>query len=251
MGQVWDTQAYADHAHFVADLGEPLLESLAVQPGQHILDLGCGDGVLTVKLQALGAIVIGVDASPAMVTAAQQRGITARVLDAQALDYEAAFDAVFSNAALHWMTKPDLVLAGVWRALRPGGRFVGEFGGAGNIALVQAALTTALSQWDLDFDTLNPWYFPTPADYQARLSQNGFQVKAIQLIPRPTPIPSRMSDWLTTFAQTFLHLMPKPEQEAFLDTVVGLLQPDLLDASGQWWVDYVRLRFVAEKPEAV
>jgi len=247
MPHVWDTQAYAAHARFVADLGEPVLAVLNPQPGEHILDLGCGDGVLTSKLQEMGCHVVGVDSSPEMIAAAATLGLNVRVLDAQALDYDQTFDAVFSNAALHWMLEPDLVIAGVRRALRPGGRFVGEFGGYGNIATVQAALHQALMQLGIESAGLNPWYFPTPTDYQARLVSQGFLVQEIELIPRPTLLPTTMTDWLATFAQPYLAVIPEASQPEFLETVVNLLRPQLQKPSGQWFVDYVRLRFIARE----
>ena len=134
--QTWNPDQYARNAGFVPALGLPVVELLDPQPGERILDLGCGDGVLTEKLASLGCQVVGVDSSAAQVAAAQARGLDARVVDAHELPFEAEFDAVFSNAALHWMRQPEAVIAGVWRALEPGGRFVGELGGAGNIAPV-------------------------------------------------------------------------------------------------------------------
>src|SRR5688500_15143750 len=138
--QSWSAEGYARNARFVADLGQPVLELLAPQPGERILDLGCGDGALTTKLVAAGATVVGGDASAELVAAAQALGLDARIADGQALAFEAEFDAVFSNAALHWMKQPDAVIAGVRRALKPGGRFVGEFGGHGNVAAIVTAL---------------------------------------------------------------------------------------------------------------
>ena len=134
--QHWDPERYSRVAGFVPALGQPVVDLLAPKPGERILDLGCGDGPLTLKLQELGAHVVGVDASPDQIAAAQRLGLDARVVDAHDLRLPPAFDAVFSNAALHWMKKPDAVIAGVWRALKPGGRFVGEMGAAGNVGTV-------------------------------------------------------------------------------------------------------------------
>ena len=162
MTQRWDPNRYATSARFVAELGEPLIGLLAPKPGERILDLGCGDGALTEKIVATGATVVGVDASAEMVVAARARGLDARVMDGQSLGFDHEFDAVLSNAALHWMRQPDAVLKGVRRALKPGGRLVAEFGGAGNVASVAEALIEALGRRGIDGRALVPWYYPTP-----------------------------------------------------------------------------------------
>ena len=144
--QRWTADSYQQHTGFVPVLGAPVLDLLAPMADERILDLGCGDGALTEKLVAAGADVLGVDASEAMVEAARARGLDVRVQDGQALDFDRAFDAVFSNAALHWMLDPDAVIAAVHRALRPGGRFVGEFGGHGNVAAIRVAILAVLGK---------------------------------------------------------------------------------------------------------
>src|SRR5690606_30524386 len=135
--------------------------------GERILDLGCGDGVLTREIAERGCEVVGVDSSPEMVEAARALGTDARLMDGHCLSFESEFNAVFSNAALHWMNRPDEVLEGVARALKPGGRFVGEFGGDGNIREVLRGIRGALGDRGVDFDRLNPWYFPTAEEYRA------------------------------------------------------------------------------------
>ena len=190
MGQAWSSGTYAENGRFVADLGMPVVEWLNPQAGERILDLGCGDGALTLKLKALGCEVVGVDSSPELVHVAQALGLDARLMDGQNLQFKAEFDAVFTNAALHWMKQPDAVIQGVGQALKPGGRFVGEFGGQGNVSAIETALHTVLKQRGIDAEPLNPWYFPTVEDYQSRLEANGFSVNDIKLIPRPTPLPS-------------------------------------------------------------
>lgn len=247
-GQRWDPERYRRNAGFVAELGLPLLELLAPEPGAKVLDLGCGDGALTEKLAALGAVVVGVDSSAEQVAAARARGLDARVADGEALAFEAEFDAVFSNAALHWMTGPDAVIDGVWRALRPGGRFVGEMGGAGNVERVKGALTAALARRGHDPAAADPWYFPTPDDYAGRLAARGFQVEEIALIERPTPLPGRLGDWLETFAEPFLFVAPEGEHPNLIAEVEAALDGTLRDGDGGWFVDYVRLRFRAVKP---
>jgi SAM-dependent methyltransferase len=245
-GQDWQADRYARHARFVADLGMPVVELLAPRSGERILDLGCGDGALTLKLRDLGCEVVGVDAGPDMIRKARQLGLDAHVVDGHELAFEHAFDAVFSNAALHWMSRdPPAVVRGVARALRPGGRFVGEFGGHGNVAAIVTALLAMMDRHGLDGRAAIPWYFPTPDEYRAVLESAGFNVERIELIPRPTPLPTDMSGWLDTFAEPFFRRLPEAGRAAARDEVVELLRPSLCDTAGRWTADYVRLRFRA------
>jgi len=192
-----------------------------------------------------GAQVIGIDASPAMVAAARARGVTACVADARTLPFDAAFDAVLSNAVLHWIREADDVLVSVRRVLRPGGRFVGEFGGHGNVAAIVTALTAVLARRGIDAAAVNPWFCPTPDDYAARLERAGFRVREIALIPRPTPLPTGMRGWLETFAGRFFDALPPADRAKTMDETIALLRPALCDAHGRWTADYVRLRFAA------
>lgn len=246
----WSAAAYAANAHFVPALGQPVLDLLQAQSGERILDLGCGDGALTEKLVASGAQVVGIDNSPEMIAAARERGLDARIMDARALPFENEFDAVFSNAVLHWIKDdPDAPIAGAFRALRAGGRFVGEFGGHANIAAIVVALVAALERRGIrDAASRIPWYFPTVEDYESRLRQAGFVPQSIQLFPRPTPLPTGMRGWLDTFAGPFTAALPREERDPYLDEVVALLKPVLCDAAGHWTADYTRLRFAAVKP---
>jgi trans-aconitate methyltransferase len=246
--QVWDPEVYAENARFVSDLGTPVVELLAPKPGERILDLGCGDGVLTKKLQDMGCGVVGVDGSAAQVEAARNLGIDARVMDGHQLWFKNEFDAVFSNAALHWMKDPDAVIAGVFQALKPGGRFVAECGGFGCVATIETALVSALTRRGIDGRAVNPWYFATPEDYGSRLERHGFKVTYIALIPRPTPLPGDMDGWLKTFAQSFTSTLAESDRAEFLAEVKEELRPKLCDAAGQWTADYVRLRFAATRP---
>ena len=248
MSQHWDPERYARNARFVAELGAPLIDLLEPQAGERVLDLGCGDGVLTEALSAAGCAVVGVDASAEQIAAAQARGLDARQVDGQALDFDEDFDAVFSNAALHWMRDPDAVIDGVWRALKPGGRFVGEMGGRGNVAQIIEALCAALADRGINAMAVFPWYFPDPQEYRERLEKRGFEVSAIELFERPTPLPGDMAAWLETFAESFLNLVPANQRPALIAEVMERLRPALCDPDGAWTADYVRLRFAARKP---
>ena len=243
MSQTWSPTDYQHHAAFVPALGATILVRLAPQAGERILDLGCGDGVLTADLVSSGAEVVAVDASAPMVAAAVARGIAARVMDARALTFTAEFDAVFSNAVLHWIPEADAVLAGVARALTPGGRFVAEFGGHTNVAAIVVALRAVFASHGLTFQS--PWYYPSPDEYRARLDAAGFIVDDIRLVPRPTPLPTGMLGWLRTFGVSIFAAVPETLVARVEQGVLELLRPTLCDATGQWTADYVRLQVEA------
>ncbi len=247
--QTWNAASYATNAAFVPELGQPVLDLLQPKAGEQILDLGCGDGVLTEKLVTLGARVTAVDASANMVTAAKKRGLDAHIMDAVALTFEEEFDAVFSNAVLHWIKNdPDAAIASAYRALRRPGRFVGELGGHGCVAAINLALITALEKRGIkNAADVSPWYFPTVDDYAQRLERAGFKAESVQLIPRPTPLPTGMRGWLETFANPFCAVLPQEERGAFLDDATKMLRPVLCDQQGRWTADYMRLRFIARK----
>jgi len=248
--QHWSAERYAATAHFVPAFGAPVVELLDPQPGERILDLGCGDGVLTEKIGAIGATVVAVDAAPDMVAAAKARGLDARVIPGQSLAFEGEFDAVFSNAALHWMRPQEAVLDGVRRALKPGGRFVAEMGGHNNTAAVLTAVRAVLARRGIEALSLSPWYFPSAAAYQKKLEAAGFAVEEIAIIPRPTPIDAGLDAWLEAFAEDFLNPLSPDDRRAARQEICELLQPILRDETGLWIADYVRLRFRARLPAA-
>jgi trans-aconitate methyltransferase len=247
--QTWNASRYAANAAFVPALGQPVLDLLQPQTGERILDLGCGDGVLTERLAATGTQVVGVDSSPDMVAAARQRGLDARLMDATGLTFDDEFDAVFSNAVLHWIKDdPDAAIKSAYRALRRPGRFVGEMGGHGCVAAINLALIVALEKRGIkNAASVCPWYFPTVDDYTERLERAGFVSESVQLIPRPTPLPTGMRAWLETFANPFCAKLPEDQREGFLDEATEMLRPVLCDEKGRWTADYMRLRFLARK----
>jgi trans-aconitate methyltransferase len=245
--QTWDPATYARNARFVSDLASPVLELLAPKPGERILDLGCGDGVLTKKIVDLGCDVVAVDSSLPQVEAARKLGLDAHAISGEDLPYQAEFDAVFSNAVLHWIRRADPMIAGVYRSLKPAGRFVAECGGCGCVHKIKTALVGALDRRGIDGEARVPWYFPTPGDYATRLERAGFRVDSIALIPRPTPLPGDIIGYLETFALNFFQGLSDEARRDYLGEVRTVLEPQLRDANGTWIADYVRLRFKATK----
>jgi SAM-dependent methyltransferase len=242
--QSWDAERYHRNASHVFEGAGEIVSWLGARPGMRVLDLGCGHGALTEALAATGAELVGVDASAAMVASARERGLDARLIDARGLAFEDEFDAVFSNAALHWIREADAVIAGVARALVPDGRFVGEFGGEGDVSTVLAAAAGALARRGIELGE-GPWYFPAPEEYRRRLEARGFAVERIALVPRRVPLPGHLSAWLETFGESFLSLVPQAEEAAVTADICAAAAPHLRDGDGIWSVDHVRLRFAA------
>jgi len=227
--QTWDPATYARNARFVSDLGAPVVALLAPKAGERILDLGCGDGVLTKTLADLGCEVVAVDSSAPQVEAARTLGLDARVLSGEDLPFDQEFDAVFSNAVLHWIKRADPMIASVYRALKPGGRFVAEMGGKGNTASILAITKR------------NPWYFPSIGEYASLLEQHGIEVTQAMLFERPTPVEGEngLRDWLRMFYKP-----PLPED--LIAAAETELRPKLF-RDGTWYIDYRRLRVIAKR----
>jgi len=246
----WDAADYARSAAFVPALGAPVLALLDPRPGEHILDLGCGDGALTVKIAEAGADVMGIDASESMVAAARERGVDAHVANGEALAFGPEFDAVFSNAALHWMLDGKAVAAGVHRALKPGGRFVGEMGGQGNVATLRAGIRAELVRRGYPVPAEDPQWYPAPEEFAAVYAAAGFVDIHAQLVPRPTPLPEGVAGWLRVFRSGFMDSarVPDADQPEIAQAVERALAPKLQQPDGSWIADYVRLRFSMRKP---
>lgn len=254
---LWSPADYAANAGFVPALGAPALALLAPQPGEIILDVGCGDGVLTAQISAAGAKVIGLDASEAMIEVARARGVDAFVADAQALDLDnqalrfGQFDAAFSNAALHWMLDPNAVAAGIFKILRSGGRFVGEMGGEGNIATLRRGIRDELDARSYQLPAEDPQWYPGIEEFTRVYRSAGFVDIRAELIPRPTPLPAGVAGWVKTFRAGWLDIaqVPASARDEVAAAIEQRLAPVLRRPDGSWFADYVRLRFTMRKPD--
>ena len=238
----WDPADYAKVGAFVAELGAAALELLDPQPGEHILDVGCGDGTLTEKIAERGATVVGIDNSIEMVGAARAKGLDARLMDAADLKFGEAFEAVFSNATLHWVLDKERAARAIWFALKAGGRFAGEMGGEGNLLKLREALDEELViRGYLPPVEASNWY-ASPEEFAAVYETAGFEQIDARLIERPTPIDHGVDQWVTTFRKGWLDRAAVPEDErSEIATAVA-------DRVGSNIADYVRLRFIMRKP---
>lgn len=248
----WNASLYETQHFFVWHYGAELIELLAPHPGERILDLGCGTGQLTSQISSFGALATGIDNSPMMIEQAIKNYPDLQFLIADGADFsfEKPFDAVFSNAALHWMKKPKSVIRCIWEVLKPGGRFVAEFGGKGNVQQIVTAIETVFSKkgYPVKPDQ-NPWYFPSIGEYATLLEQQGFDVTYAVLFERPTQLEAGeqgMRNWLEMFANSWLSIVPEQERMEIIQKVETQLRPKLYREDA-WFADYRRLRVMAEK----
>jgi trans-aconitate 2-methyltransferase len=245
--QQWNAALYQSNHAFVFHLGQDVLALLDPKPGESILDLGCGTGELTARIAESGAQVIGLDASPEMIAQARRQfpALDFQVADATTFTLPEPVDAVFSNAALHWIPQADAAAHRIRAALKPGGRFAAEFGGHGNIAAIEAAAAAAAEQLQLQ-PPANPWYFPTLGAYAGLLERQGFRVTFAAHFDRPTPLkgPDGLRQWITMFMPHVLAVVPETQREQFLDIAENHARPALY-RDGAWQADYVRLRVTA------
>ena len=247
--QSWNPALYDDKHSFVWRQAASLVELLAPKAGERILDLGCGTGHLTAELVRRGAEVVGIDHSPDMVAQARTNypSLTFQQADARDFAFDDPFDAVFSNAALHWVPEAERVIACVRRALKPGGRFVAEFGGKGNVRTIVAGLDRTFTEMNLE-PPGTPWFFPALGQYARLLEQGGLETVYAVLFDRPTPLEGAtgLRQWITMFGREWLAQVPTELRGRFFARLEEIVGPAL--RSGETWVaDYRRLRVVARR----
>lgn len=247
--QKWSSQLYAANAGFVGDLADAAIALLDLRAGERVLDIGCGDGRLTARLAASGAHLVGIDYSPELVSAARARGLEVHLGSAETMEFDKEFDAVFSNAALHWMLDAKALVSCVEQGLKAGGRFVGEFAGARNARHIRREIHKALERRGIEPKEVDPWYLPSAEEYRVVLENGGLRVTSIELFDRPVVINYPIADWIRTFGSPYLTALKNDEaRHEFLEEVSAELERYLLGNDGRWTVDYTRLRFRAEKP---
>ncbi|MCX7784090.1 MAG: methyltransferase domain-containing protein [Meiothermus sp.] len=246
----WNTHLYQNQHAFVWKLGAPLLELLQPQAGERILDVGCGTGQLTAQIAQAGAKVVGLDLDEAMLLQARRNYPQLQFVQGNAADFRIPepFDAVFSNAALHWVLDAEGAVRSMAAALRPGGRLVLEMGGRGNVQTLLEAASYALVALGYGNRFRNPWYFPSIPSYSALLEKHGLQVRLAQLLDRPTPLqePDGLKNWFQMFFTQAFSDLPAEAQVRFFELVEERARP-ILWQGDHWIADYVRLRVVAEK----
>lgn len=249
----WNPDLYQSSHSFVWKFGRDLLALLAPQPGERILDVGCGTGQLTAEIGNSGAQAQGIDNSGSMVAQARKNFPELRFEQAgvTALPYQEEFDAVFSNATLHWVRDADAAAAEISRVLKSGGRFVAEFGGRGNIETLLEAVYRVLESIGVrEPERLNPWYYPGIGEYATLLERHGLEVTFAALFDRPTPLEggdNALRNWLAMFGGCFTGALAAEQREQFLRGVEERAAHQLRP-NGVWTVDYRRLRIRAVKP---
>jgi trans-aconitate methyltransferase len=252
MPQQWDARLYDGKHAFVWELAKDLVPLLAPKKGERILDIGCGTGHLTAEIAKSGAEVVGIDRSEEMIAEARKKYSELRfeVMDARKLEFGEKFEGVFSNATLHWIKEPEQVIAGIARVLEQGGRFVAEFGGKENIAGLVGAFERACKTVGIKFrEEMNPWYYPSIAEYAGLLEMHGLEVRQAWLFDRPTPLEDRergLSTWMEMFGGALLKQMAEGRREELLRETEREARAELF-RDGKWVMDYRRLRIVAKK----
>lgn len=248
---LWNASLYDEQHAFVSNYGGDLIQLLQPKQGEKVLDLGSGTGDLANTLYELKTDVVGIDHSENMVKQAQQKypHIPFYVMDATKLTYDNEFDAVFSNATLHWIKTPEAVLQSIYKSLKPDGRIVVEFGGAGNVETITTELIQHIQQAGISFtDAQFPWYFPTVGEYTTLLESVGFYVSYAHHFSRPTKLSGEngMRNWLDMFSPSLFEHVDSDVKDAIFNTTIDHLRPKLYD-NESWYADYKRIRVIAFK----
>jgi 2-isopropylmalate synthase len=243
---IWDADKYNKHANFVSNLALPVIELLAPKENETILDLGCGDGTLALEIEKFNTKVIAIDLSPSMISKTQDKGIESYVMNVNDMPFENQFDAVFSNAVLHWVTEPQKAIKKISTTLKTNGRFIAEFGGDGNIRYLTDAMKNVFQDHPEYGEYHNPWYFPSDIEYKKILEENGFKVEYIEIIPRPTKIDD-IGNWIDIFANGIISKLSVKQQNDFKCEIRKILEPKIYNQKDGWVADYVRLRLKAIK----
>jgi trans-aconitate 2-methyltransferase len=248
----WNADLYEDQHSFVWEYGNDLINLLSPQPQEKILDLGCGTGQLTDQIATTGAEVVGIDNSAAMIAKAQENypHIEFRVADATNFSFNESFDAIFSNAVLHWVKPPEAAVKCMKKALKPGGRLVVEFGGKGNVNQIVEAIFTELKKYNYQGELVaNPWYFPSISEYTTLLEKHNFEVNFATLFSRPTKLDegdAGLRNWLDMFASNLLSKFSAEEKAEIIKNIERKLKESLYQ-KGNWIADYKRIRILAVK----
>jgi trans-aconitate methyltransferase len=248
----WNPGLYNSKHAFVYQYGENLIDLLAPKAGEYILDVGCGSGQLTVKIHEISRKVVGIDSSAEMIADAQSKypGVEFKVADAANFSFDQPFDAIFSNAALHWVTNYKGAVRCMHENLKTGGRLVLEMGGKGNIQIIINQLRVSLQQRGFEKQAaLTLWYFPSIGEYTSLLEKQGFLVRLAQHYDRPTELADEATgiiDWLSMFAAAFFEGVPEDDQATIKAEVQEKIRPFCFK-KGTWYADYKRLRIVAVK----
>ena len=253
MTDEWDADLYDERHSFVSELARDLIDDLDPDPGERVLDLGCGPADLTARMADRGVEAIGTDRSAEQLAKAREKhpGIELVRADARHSTFRPRFDGVLSNAVLHWVTEPDAAIDTMHDALRPGGRLVAEFGGAGNVSAIRRGTREAVVAAGYP-EPDHPWYFPTLGEYATRLEDGGFEVRSVETFPRPTRLEGGergLRNWIAMFGDSLLADVPDDRRDAVLDEIEDRLRDELHDEDeGCWYADYQRIRIEARKP---